>query len=122
MGNHPVNLTLRFVLEMSALFSVAYWGWHDHQGTTRYLTMVGLPVLFAVIWGVFAVPGDPSRSGKTVVKTAGWLRLTLELLLFGTAILTFYLSDLTTIAEVFGILVILHYLVSFDRVKWLLGQ
>lgn len=86
LGGHPLNLGLRFILEMTALFSLALWGWTQHEGWLRYLLAVGLPILFALIWGVFAVPNDPSRSGKTVVVTSGWIRLIIELTLFGSGV------------------------------------
>ena len=122
MGNHPFNLALRFILEMVALASVAIWGWTQHQGLLRYALVIGLPLTFALIWGIFAVPGDPSRSGKTVIKTKGLIRLILELVLFGLAVLAFYTSELETYAFVFGILILLHYLISYDRMAWLIRQ
>ena len=81
-----------------------------------------LPVLFAVLWGVFAVRDDPSRSGKTVVQTPGWIRLILELGLFATA--TWMLTGLAmfTLAWVFAAIVAIHYIVSYDRILWLLKQ
>ncbi len=89
MSNNPINLALRFLLELAAIASL----------------VISVPVLFASIWGIFAVKGDPSRSGKTVIQTPGWARLILEILLF-------------TIAG----LALLHYIISYDRVIWLLKR
>jgi len=64
MRNHPLNLALRFLLEMGALVVFAVWGWNNFPGLWSILAAIGLPVFFATLWGVFAVKGDPSRSGK----------------------------------------------------------
>ena len=47
--------------------AMAYWGWTQHDGPARFLWAIGLPLLSAVIWGVFTVPDDRSRSGKAPV-------------------------------------------------------
>jgi len=117
-----LNLALRFFLELAALASFGIWGFHQSETGLRILLAVLFPAGFAVLWGVFAVRGDPSRSGKTVVQTPGVIRLVLELALFGAA--TWMLLDLdhSRMALVFGIVVVLHYLLSFDRIAWLLKQ
>jgi hypothetical protein len=122
MSSHPLNLVLRFILEIVALIIFAVRGYYLADNWTRFLLAVLLPVIFAVIWGVFAVPEDPSRSGKTVVKTPGMVRLMIELVLFSAA--TGMISGLgkPQLAWIFGILVLVHYLISYDRITWLLKQ
>lgn len=120
MGSHPLNLALRFLLEFSALILVGFWGWQQHSGMLQYILLVTLPELFAVIWGVFNVPNDPSRSGKAPVKIPGWLRLLIELILFGFAVWTLFDMHHSLTAYVFGGIVLIHYLISYDRIYWLL--
>jgi len=115
-----LNLALRFILEMIMLFAVAYWGWKSHLGLLRYLFSIGLPILLAVLWGVFAVPNDPSRSGKTVVKTPGWIRLIMELAFFGFGAWALCWSGMSIVSYVFIFLVYVHYLFSLDRIRWML--
>ena len=119
-GSHPLNLALRFILEMSTLFMVAYWGWEGFNGWSKYLIAVGLPVLLAAIWGIFAVPNDPSRSGKTLIATDGWIRLLIELVFFGFGAWAIYGAGFQILALLFMIIVIAHYVGSYDRIKWLL--
>jgi hypothetical protein len=107
---------------MMALFSVALWSWTQFEGWQRNVLLVGLPMLFALIWGIFAVPNDPSRSGKTVVKTPGLIRLLIELGLFLASALAFYFSGYHIVAYVFLGIVLIHYVISLDRIKWLLSQ
>ena len=76
----------------------------------------------AVLWGVFAVPNDPSRSGNTIVDTPGVVRLILEFAFFAFATWAFYNLDYKTTAKVFGAIVVVHYLISYDRINWLLNH
>ncbi|MGF1469042.1 MAG: DUF2568 domain-containing protein [Sandaracinaceae bacterium] len=84
--------------------------------------MVALPLGAAILWVVFAVPGDPSRSGETVVTTPGWVRLLLELSLFGAAVVALVDLDARRSALALGAVVVLHYGMSYDRVLWLLRR
>jgi hypothetical protein len=72
MGSHPVNLAARFLLEMVGLAALAWLGWHYGKGISRYALAVGLPFAAAVLWSVFAVPEDPSRSVKAIVRLASF--------------------------------------------------
>ncbi len=75
MGSHSLNLALRFLLELAALGAMGYWGWTQHEGPVRWRWAIGLPLVAAVLWGTFAVPNDPSRSGQAPVPIPGILRL-----------------------------------------------
>jgi len=115
-------LFLRFILEMITLFMAGWWGWTMPQDFYRYILTIGMPVLLAIIWGVFAVKNDPSRSGKTVVNTPGWVRLIIEFLFFAFGTWIFYNTGKADIALLFAVIVLLHYVFSLDRIKWLLKQ
>ena len=121
MNHNSPNLILRFLLEVAALISLGMWGRSLAEGTTGIFMMFLIPAIAAVLWGIFNVKGDPSRSGKAPVPVPGWVRLTLELVFFGVsvrALATFR----TSVGIVFGVLVIIHYLFSIDRIKWLLSR
>lgn len=119
MSNNPLNLLLRFVQEIIALVVVSYWGFQSYQGIARYLMGIGAPLFMATIWGVFAVSGDPSRSGKTVVDTPGPIRLLIELAFFTVATFAFYQTGNIMYVYVYAGSVVLHYVLSYDRVFWL---
>ena len=55
LGTHPANLTLRFLLELSALFALGRWGWSGRDDGLRMLIGLGLPLAAAAAWGIFAV-------------------------------------------------------------------
>ncbi len=122
MSKNPFNLAIRFILEMIALLSVGIFSYHFFARAMGVIAAIFLPLAFAIAWGVFAVRGDPSRSGKAVVATPGPVRLVLELVLFGLAVVALLLSGYSLFGLIYGIAIILHYVLSLDRVKWLLQK
>lgn len=122
MGSNPINLAVRFVLEIGALIALGRWGWNAADGFLRYLLAFGIPLLAAVIWGTFAVRNDPSRSGKAPVPVAGLVRLVLEIAFFGAAAAALLASGSRQLAWIFGVVVLVHYLLSYDRILWLVRQ
>ena len=85
MSQNPINLAVRFLLEIAALVAIGYWGWAQHAGILRYALVIGLPLLAAFLWGTLRVPEDASANGKAPVPVPGALRLLLELAFFGFA-------------------------------------
>ena len=122
MGAHPLNLAIRFLLELTALASAGYWGWKTGDGFMRLILAIGIPLVLAVIWGTFNVPGDPSRSGQAPVVTPGMVRLLIEFAVLGFGAWTMYQAISPKAAVVYGVVEILHYAVSYDRIAWLLSS
>jgi len=122
MSTNPINLAVRFLLEITTLFASGYWGFKMHSGFMKYVWMIGLPLFMAAIWGIFAVAGDPSRSGKTVIPTPGLIRLIVELGYFGFGAWAIYMTGQKNFALIFALVCIIHYLISYDRIMWLLKQ
>lgn len=120
---HPLNLGLRFVLEVAALAAFAWWGW-AWGNPWRWPLAIGLPVLAAIIWGLFRTPGDGSANQKAPVPVHGIIRLSLEMTFFGLAIVALFTAHGNSRAELAGVIltltVILHYVLSWDRVLWLM--
>jgi len=122
LGSNPVNLAVRFLLELAALIAIGAWGWSLTDEWPRYLAVVGLPLVAAALWGVFAVPDDPSRSGRAPVPVPGVLRLLLELAFFAFAVWALFDIGSSTLGWVLAGVVVLHYAASYDRIAWLLRQ
>ena len=120
MGSHPINLAVRFSLEMVALFAMGYWGWTQHEGIVRWLWAIGLPLIVAVAWGTFAVPDDPSRSGNAPIPVPGLVRLLLEMAFFAVAVIAFIASQRVNAGVTLAVITIIHYVISYDRILWLL--
>ena len=122
MGSHPINLAIRFLLELSMLGALGWWGSAREAPVMRWVAAIGLPLLAATVWGVFAVAGDPSRSGRTLVATPGWLRIAIELSLFALGVAALWQLEARRLAFALGVVVGLHYAASCDRLAWLLRQ
>lgn len=119
MGSHPLNLALRFALELVAWFAPGYWGWTQHDGPARILLGIGLPVLVMAVWGIFRVPNDP---GPAPVAIPGPLRLGIEVAVFVAAVVAFAAAGSRTAALALSAVTLAHYAVSVDRIRWLMAQ
>ncbi len=117
MADNPVVLAIRFLLELVGLFALGYWGWTQHSGALRVILTILLPVVAATAWAIFRVPGHP---GDAPVAVPGFIRLLLEAIYFGSAIWAFYASGRPTWGLILAILVIAHYVVSYDYILELL--
>lgn len=122
MGSHPINLSIRFILELAALTAVGSWGWSKGDGWLRFLFAFGIPVILAAIWSVFAVPNDPSRSGSAPIVIPGIIRLIFELAFFAFATWSLYELGYISLSWTLGILVVVHYKISYDRIRWLISH
>jgi len=101
--------------------SFAMFGWS--MSSTLMLKLVGsvgIPVTAMILWAVFAVPGDRSRSGSAPVPIPGGLRLALEWLFFGLGVWCLVAIDSAAMAILLGASVLIHYALSAKRLIWLL--
>lgn len=119
MANHPLNLAVRFGLELVMLGAAGVWGWQQRGDRLRFVLALGVPLIAAVLWGTFRVPGDP---GSAPIVVPGVLRLALELALFAFAIWALYDVGAIRSSWILGIAVVLHYVTSYDRILWLITQ
>jgi hypothetical protein len=120
MSQNPLNLTVRFILEMAALVSLGYGGWHATTGFWRYLLAILLPVIAATLWGTFRTPNEPHHPVHATRPVPGWGRLLIEALVFGGGAWGLFRTGATTLAWLYTLAVIIHYALSYDRVAWLL--
>lgn len=122
MGSNPINLVIRFLLELTALTAMGMWGWRLSDNWTRFILVIGVPIVAMAIWGTFAVPDDPSRSGNAPVEVPGIIRLVIELAFFSFEVWIFHELGFTRLGWTMCIIVFLHYLVSYDRIMSLLAR
>lgn len=105
---------------MTVLVAVGMWGWHQADGWMRWVIAIGVPMMLSVIWGVFNVPGDPSRSGEAPVVVPGIVRLLIEAAFFIFGSWALMSLGYRAFGGAFIVIVVVHYLVSFNRILWLL--
>lgn len=122
MGSNPINLLLRFFLELSVLVSVGYYGWTQFTFPVKLFSTIIPIFILLTIWGVFAVPNDPSRSGKTVIKTSGIIRLLIEITFFMIGYLALHFSNQILLSNILASTTLVHYIISYDRILWLIKQ
>lgn len=95
------NLGLRFLLELSALGALGYWGFTLPFGWLGRIGLgIGAPVIAALIWGAFVSP-------KAAVPLPGEWRLVPEVLVFGAAAAALYAAGKPALAATFVVLAVI---------------
>lgn len=90
-----LNLLLRFLLELCMYASVGYWGFKTHSGwVLKLLFGIGLPILMAVLWGIFLAP-------KATQPLRGISREVLEWVLLGSGALALFASGKANLAWIY---------------------
>lgn len=58
-------MSIRFLLELTALISLGYWGFKISATTfVKVCLGIGLPLITAIIWGAFGSPKAPWQISK----------------------------------------------------------
>jgi hypothetical protein len=97
-----LNAGIRFLLELSLLAAIGYWGFSTQPTwVLKILLGIGLPLLVAVLWGLFVSP-------KAAVQVSAPLQLILEITLLGVGSAALFVSHKPTLAWIYTILVILN--------------
>ncbi len=117
MANNPLNLALRFILELVALGGLALLGWTLGGEGWRLVPAIAVPVLAAAAWGTLRIPNDP---GPAPVAVPGPVRLVLEIAVLGGGVLGYAVAGHDTAALLIGAVMVGHYAASNDRVLRLL--
>ncbi|UVI33178.1 YrdB family protein [Paenibacillus spongiae] len=101
------NLGLRFIMELCALFAIGYWGFHTGSGyVVKIILGLGLPMLAAIIWGMFVSP-------KASIPTTGFIRLLLEIGVFGAGGIALYAEKHYKLALIYGIVMIVNLSLTY---------
>lgn len=119
MSITTVGLGLHFLLELCALAAMVYAGFRlGYSLPVRLLLGVVLPIVAALVWGVFRVPNDP---GAAIIAVPGWLRLLIEWTVFGAAIAMLIAAGQPVWVALFLAAVAVDYAIMYERVLRLLG-
>ena len=91
------NLAVAFLLELCALAALGYWGFQVGSGMLAKVALgVGVPLLTAVVWGVFIAP-------RAVVKVPYAINQALRILVFGLAVVALAAAGQPVWAWVLGV-------------------
>lgn len=90
------NLALRFLLEVSALVALGYWGFHVGSSEPLHWVLgIGAPLVAAVVWGLFIAP-------RATVNVSNTVWIVLQILVFGSAVAALVAAGISTLAIVFA--------------------
>lgn len=88
-------ISIFFLLELSTLAALMYWGFHLNKGILMKIVCgVGAPVIAAIIWGTFIAP-------KASFLVSIPLRIILQIIVFGSAIVALHYADQKPLALTF---------------------
>lgn len=110
---------MRFAIEITALVGLGAGGWEVGGGLLRWVLAGGFPLVAAVVWGTFRVPGDP---GPAPVTVPGRMRLVIEAAVLGGGVAGFAVAFRSGAWIVFLVIVVFHYVAGVARLHWLLER
>jgi len=98
-----INLLLAFLLELIALAALCFWGFHIGSSTLVHIVFgIGLPVIAAILWGLFAAGGGPKYT------TPAWFKASIKILVYASATIGLVVTGHRVLAVVFALLVIVN--------------
>src|SRR5215212_5393199 len=102
-----LNLLIRFLLELSMLAAVAYWGFKTNSGWAMKIILgIGLPIFIAVLWSLFIAP-------KARYPLSGIPRLVLELILLGSGAMALFASGRADLAWIYIAVLVINEVLLF---------
>ncbi len=116
-------LAVRFLLELLGLAAFAYWGWAiGGGGIAGGVVATVFVIAAAAVWGVFRVRHDPPGKTDHPVIVPGPVRLAIEIAFFALAAAGLWLGGSRAASETLMTGVVVLYIVTWDRQRWLLRQ
>ncbi len=101
------NLALSFLIELGLLAALGYWG-YESIGSFWLAVLVGafLPVVVAIVWGVFLAP-------KASIPVPEPWHTVFALLLFALATAALFAAHQPVLALIYAVLVVVNQVVRF---------
>ncbi|HEY1488482.1 MAG TPA: YrdB family protein [Micromonosporaceae bacterium] len=97
------NLGLAFLLELLALAALCLWGFHIGSSTAVHIVLgIALPLVAAILWGLFAAGGGP----RFVTPT--WFKIFIKVLVYGAATVGLFVTGHPVLAIVYALLVVVN--------------
>ena len=119
----PWVLSLRFGLEVGSLVALGAWAHRlAGHGVIAWAAALAVPLVVAIVWGTFAVPGDPSRSGKAPVSVSWGVRLLIEMVVFLGGAAALAALDWWPWFDAFVAAFVVHHAGAMKRLQWLSRQ
>ncbi|MCC6615095.1 MAG: YrdB family protein [Anaerolineae bacterium] len=98
----PLNLALRFLLEICLLIALGYWGFSTQSEIVpKILLGIGAPLIAAIVWGVLLAPASNRR-------LADPLRLLAEIVIFAVGALALAAAGQPRLAVIFAVVALVN--------------
>lgn len=102
-----INTGLSFLLELLALAIFGYFGYQlNLPGWGRVIAAVIIPLVVAILWGIFAAPNSSTR-------LKGLRLLVFKTVVFGAAVLVLYYVDYPSLAIIMFVIVVVNLALEF---------
>ncbi len=106
-GLPGINAGLSFLLEISMLASLGFWGLKTGENwMMKALLGLGTPALVAVVWGIYCAP-------KAATRLQGWPLAGLEIILLGAGAAALHFSGQTRLGATYALLLVIN------RILWI---
>jgi hypothetical protein len=106
-----LNLALKFFLELAALAAFGLWGASIGGGATAVALAIVLPLVAAVLWGMFAAP----KARRRLPLRA---RAPFELTVFALAAVALWAAESVWLAVAFAALAVVNALLLTAFRQW----
>ena len=107
-----INAGIAFFLELAMLTAFGYWGFYgDKSASVKWMLGIGLPLLTALVWGMFLAPKAVYRLNST----SGNL---LSLILFLLAATVLFYTQHPVLAIVFASTAVVNRLLILIWKQW----
>lgn len=101
------NLTLAFILELSVLAALCYWGFYSGPNMPAKIGLgIGLPVLAIIVWAIWGAP-------NSTTQLQGIWFLLLQIVFFGSAAVALYTANQRVLGIVFALIFVLNTVLAY---------
>ncbi len=102
-----LNLLIAFLLELCLLAIFGYWGISSSsQLWQKIIFGIGLPLIVAVVWGIFLAPASSTR------LTEPWLNIA-KIVIFSLAALVLFSTGKPSLAAAFEVIFLINLVLLF---------
>ena len=101
-----INSMIRFLVEVTSFFILVIVGFYKFKFPFNIVIGIILPILLAIIWGIFIAPNSPNRLTNNY-------RLILELFIFVIVFIVLRLGGYSNLAFIYLAISVINSLINY---------